>query len=233
MPEPTFAKLRINVSDKPMRVDIQIPPLTKYTQGFPAYWLKSMFISRLSEDHAATNALASTYIRLVEAAMREYRAAAEAQKEFWNTHHYVNLSAMNRSIAHFEHLITNMHRAIRCLRALRSNKQISMALKEGALHGKPRFNDDKVAGRLMEMRDTVHHFEEAILDGSRVPEQTSYVLNASGPEILDDKDAGQTIKVLDRLAIGTLEVPFQELAEWLEEMGDYAQQITDYLPSHK
>jgi hypothetical protein len=41
----------------------------------------------------------------------------------------------------------------------------------------------------------------------------------------------QTLMVIDRLAIGDLEVFFVELVEWLTEMGDCAEVTSKYEPT--
>ena len=214
-----------------MRVDIRVPPIGKHGQGFLGYWVKAVFIGRISED-AATNALVDTYIRLVEAAILAYQLGEKALREFWNNHGGLSLSALNRSVSHFEACTTDMHRAIRCLKRLRGSAAIPQPVKALAFQGRPKFLSDAVAGRIMGIRDTLYHFEEKVFNGD-LPQGSKTVLSADGPEIPDDNDPSQTIKVIDRITIGSLAVQFSELAVWLEEMGDYAQQITDSMPSKR
>ena len=54
-----------------MYVEFDVPDINEYPKGFPEYWLKSLFIQSPSERYQI-NALASTYMRLVEAALVEY-----------------------------------------------------------------------------------------------------------------------------------------------------------------
>ena len=51
-----------------MHVSIELPDITEYPKGFPQYWVKSVFVRRVSANYQV-NALASTYVRLVEAAL--------------------------------------------------------------------------------------------------------------------------------------------------------------------
>lgn len=53
----------------------------------------------------------------------------------------------------------------------------------------------------------------------------------NGPEVPHPKEENQTIKTIDRLVIGSNEVRFREIAEWLSEMASYAQKIADFLPN--
>jgi hypothetical protein len=90
-----------------MYVSINVPEIDEYPKGFPQYWLKTLFISSVSSSFQI-NALASTYVRLVEAALVEYRLGRLKLKEFWDTHEFVNLGAMHRSISHFESCLSDM-----------------------------------------------------------------------------------------------------------------------------
>jgi hypothetical protein len=55
-----------------MYVSINVPEIKEYSEGFPQYWLKTLFIQPVSSSFQV-NALASTYVRLVEAALVEYQ----------------------------------------------------------------------------------------------------------------------------------------------------------------
>ncbi len=92
-----------------MYVSINVPEIDEYPEGFPQYWLKTLFISPVSSSFQI-NALASTYVRLVEAALVEYRLGYLKLKEFWGTHTSVNLGAMHRSVSHFESCLSDMYR---------------------------------------------------------------------------------------------------------------------------
>ncbi len=96
-----------------MYVEFDIPEINEYPEGFPEYWLKILFIKSPSERYQI-NALTSTYVRLVEAALVEYRLGVTKLKEFWQTHDSFNLGAMHRAISHFETCISNMDRATNC-----------------------------------------------------------------------------------------------------------------------
>jgi hypothetical protein len=61
-----------------------------------------------------------------------------------------------------------------------------------------------------------------------IPEGASFTLSPDGPETPLDGEAGQTLKKIDRLKIGAMEIRFSELAEWLIEMGCYAEKISEY-----
>ncbi len=105
-----------------MYVHIEVPKIEEYKSGFPQYWLNLLFNRRVSTRYQV-NALASTYIRLVEAAIVEYNLGTEKLHEFWNTHTSLNLGAMHRSTSHFESCLSNICRAINCYRKLRRNKE--------------------------------------------------------------------------------------------------------------
>jgi len=66
-------------------MSIEVPEIDEYPRGFPAFWLKTLFVGNVSQSFQV-NALASTYIRLVEAALVEYKLGSSKLKEFWDTH---------------------------------------------------------------------------------------------------------------------------------------------------
>lgn len=211
-----------------MYVELDIPEITEFSVGFPGYWLKSIFMQTPSERYQI-NALTTTYVRLVEAALVEYQSGALRLKEFWGSHSALNLGAMHRSMAHFEACISNLHRAVNCFRRLRRDREqdpLSVYLNAE----KPAFAAEAVASRLRRMRNEVHHLEEMVLDG-RIADGQRFALGPDGPEIPHLSEPNQTVKTVDRLVIGTSEITFSELSHWLKEMCVYATKITDYLPN--
>ena len=103
-------------------MSIELPEISDYPNGFPNFWINLIFIGSISTN-TKVNALAYSYIRLVEAALIEYRLGSSKLNEFYNTHGSFNLGAMHRSIAHFESCLSNMHRAINFYRRLRRNEE--------------------------------------------------------------------------------------------------------------
>jgi hypothetical protein len=143
-----------------MYISIEVPDITDYPKGFPQYWLKALFVRSVSTDYQV-RALAGTYVRLIEAAFVEYRIGAAKLREFWDTHDSFNLGAMNRSIAHFESCLSDMHRAVNCYRRLRRHRgqdPLSLALN----NERPSFAADSVADQLRFMRDEIHHLDEML-----------------------------------------------------------------------
>lgn len=211
-----------------MYVTIVVPEITDYPNGFPQFWLKSIFIRTVSTNYQV-NALATMYVRLVEAALVEYKFGAEKLREFWNTHDSLALGAFNRSISHFESCLSDMYRATNCFRRLRRHKgkdPLSLKLNEE----KPIFATDAVAERFRRMRHEIHHLEELVMDG-RLREGQASSLRPDGPETPHPSEENQTNKSVDRLVIGDREILFTELAAWLREMGRAAQQIAEFAPS--
>src|SRR5947209_379277 len=104
-----------------MYVTIEVPEIQEYPQGFPQFWLKSIFIRSVSSNYQV-HALASTYVRLVESALVEYKLGAEKVHEFWETHTSINLGAAHRAASHFESCLSDMYRATNCFRRLRRHR---------------------------------------------------------------------------------------------------------------
>lgn len=194
---------------------------------FTQYWLRSIFI-RSASTRFEINALTSTYVRLVSAALVEYEEGSKRLREFWSTHTSVNLSAMNRSTSHFESCIFNVNRAINCFRRLRGDRlhdPIALALRQQ----KFLFSQDEIADRIREMRNEIHHLENSVLDG-QITQGQDFALRADGPDIQHPTVDNQTVKTIDRLAIGAHEILFSELVQWLEEMTVAVSKINEVLP---
>lgn len=213
-----------------MYVTIEVPEIREFPRGFPKFWLKSLFIRTVSSNYQV-NALASTYVRLVEAALVEYRLGAENMREFWDPRRgdSLNLGAGFRATSHFENCLSDMYRAANCFRRLRRHRDrdpLSVALNDE----KPSFATDAVADRFVQMRHEIHHLEELVMDG-RVQEGQPFALKPDGPETPHATEANQTNKSIDRLVIGDRELRFRELATWLRDMGCVAQKIAEFGPS--
>ena len=211
-----------------MYVEFDAPDLTPYEQSLLSYWAKTLFIGSISQNYQIS-ALAGTFVRQVEAAIAEYNLAQVKLREFWGTHSSLNLSAMHRSMSHFEACLSSMYRAANSFRKLRRHPSRD-PLCIHVNSDRPRFATDAVGDRFRQMRHEIHHMEELVIDG-RLQEGQPYALKPDGPEVPHSTEANQTIKTIDRLVIGAREVTFRELAEWLTEMVETAEKISDFAPS--
>jgi hypothetical protein len=211
-----------------MHVSIELPDITDYPKGFPQYWVKSVFVRTVSANYQV-NALASTYVRLVEAALVEYRLGGAMLREFWGTHTSFNLGAIHRSVSHFESCLSNMYRAINCFRRLRRHRSrdaLCVALNEKS----PAFATASVAEQIHNMRHEIHHLEELVMDG-RLQEGQPTALLPDGPETPHPTEPNQTLKSIDRLVIAGRELKFADLARWLTEMARHADRIAQFEPN--
>ena len=210
-----------------MYVEFDLPAVPEPRTAVSNYWLRYFFAGSPSQNHQI-NALASTYMRLVEAAIIEYGLGSAALRQVWDDHTSIGLGAMHRSISHFESCLSDMHRAINAYRRLRRHK----AMDPLSLHladQKPAFATDAIAGQVRQMRDEIHHLEERVVDG-RIAEGQPIALKPDGPEVPHPTEQGQTVKTFDRLAIGGRELTFSSIAVWLQEMSAVAAKIAQYEP---
>ncbi|MHB8252116.1 MAG: hypothetical protein ACYDEV_00095 [Acidiferrobacter sp.] len=211
-----------------MYIHIEAREIVEHESGFPQYWLKAIFIQSVSTRYQV-NVLASTYVRLVEAAITEYNLGTVKLREFWDTHTSINLGAMNRSMSHFESCLSNMYRATNCYRKLSRNRDqdpLAVALNIN----KPSFSTNAIADRFRLMRNAIHHLEELVING-KLQEGQPFALQSDGPETPHPTEAQQTIKTIDKLVIGEHEVHFSDLATWLREMASVAVKIAEFGPS--
>lgn len=210
-----------------MYVEIDLPEVP-VPDAIANYWLDYFFSGSLSQNYQI-NALASTYMRLVEAAIVEYRMGSAALREVWTNHRSLGLGPMHRSISHFESCLSDMHRATNAYHRLRRHKAmdpLSMFLAEE----KPGFATDTIAKQLRLVRDGIHHLEEMVVEG-RVAEGQPIALKPDGPEVPHPTEPGQTVKTLDRLVIGDRQVTFRNVSAWLGEMSAAAAKISQFQPN--
>lgn len=211
-----------------MIVNFEIPEVNSPSVANSGYWLRYIFVERPSQNYQV-NALASTYMRLVEAAVVEYGLGASAFRQVWRDHTSIRLDAMHRAISHFETCITNMHRAIityRCLRGHKARDPLSAYLA----NQKPTFRSGAVANQVRDIRDAIHHLENFVI-GGEISEGQYFAIRPDGPEVPHASQSGQTIKTFNHLVIGPLQITFADMAAWLEEMSNVASWIAQYDPS--
>lgn len=211
-----------------MYVILSAPEITDFPNGFISFWAKSIFVGSISSNYQI-NALASTYIRLVEAALIEYQLGTIKLQEFWDDNKSINMSAVNRSISHYESCISNMHRATNCYLRLRKHRNpdaLCMTLKIE----KPSFTTDAVSNQIRIFRNEIHHLEQMVIDG-RFVEGDPIALKPDGPVTPHPTEFDQSIKTIDRLVIGQRELLFSNLTIWLKEMGYCAQKISNFNPT--
>lgn len=218
--------LPISVGGRGMHVEIDLPEVPS-PDALANYWLDYFFTGTPSQNYQI-NALASTFMRLVEAAIVEYRMASAALRDVWTNQTSLGLGAMHRSISHFESCLSDMHRATNAYRRLRRHKAID-ALSLFLAAEKPGFATDSVARQLRLIRDGIHHLEEMIVEG-RIAEGEPIALKPDGPEVPHPTEPGQTVKTFDRLVIGDRQVSFQNIAAWLGEMSATATKISQFKP---
>ncbi|WP_180132631.1 hypothetical protein [Rhodoferax sp. BLA1] len=211
-----------------MHIIISLPPGPTVLTAVPQYWVQYFFRGTPSELYEV-NALASTYLWLVEAAASEYQLASTALREFWATSESLDFPMLRRSISHFETCISDIHRAIDTYRRLRNHKSRD-ALSVHLEDHKPEFVCDKVAHRFRNVRDAIHHLPEKIGKGE-VTEGQFFSLKPDGPEVPHPTEAGQTNKTFDRLVIGPHELSFDEIAQTLTDLAVASERIATFQPN--
>lgn len=214
-----------------MYVEFKVPELNDCPKGFHGYWMRIIFIRTFSDNYQVSS-LITSYVRLIEAALAEYRMGRENLLAFWNTDGSMNLGAMNRSVSHFENCLSDMHRAIRCFTRLRGYRDLRDELRALFRENRPRFVADFVSDQIRSFRNEIHHVEEYLIHG-RIQQGQPIALRPDGPEVPHPTEENQTLKTIDRLKIGELELIFVELANWLNEMVRIAEKISNFNPSRR
>jgi len=176
-----------------MIVRVAIPEITKYANGFPSHWMNIVFLGN-RPDAYKIHAIVTTYVRLVEGAFVHYKQARQYVLAFWNTHTEIGIGSHNLASTHFEDCINSMHRATLCMIRIRSNREVPADLK-ALVPTKPRFAAEGVAKRLRDMRDTIQHMDEKVLN-AEIPDGSPFMVLATGDEtpMLDSDQPNQTLE---------------------------------------
>ena len=206
-----------------MYVVLELPDIKVNYQVFGGFWLKSMFGGGLSDDYQV-RILASTFVRLVESAIREYQMGVAGTKEYWGTHDKIALGAIQQATSHFESCISDMHRAVKCFTRLRRHPNLGVLSTIN--NRRPNFVSASVHDQLRNARNEIHHMEELVMKGDIV-QGRSTAIRADGPEVVHPSETGQTIKTIDRLAVGKCEILLRDLADWLLEMAQFCELMSN------
>lgn len=129
-----------------MHIVISIPAIEGFPKGVPHFWLNRMFIGSVTGD-PQVNALSTTFVRLVESALIDYRQAREAVFEFWADSGFP-LGIMHLAISRYEACVSDMSRAVRCFRRLRRHESLPEELRMALNVVRPRFVADQIYERL-------------------------------------------------------------------------------------
>ena len=211
-----------------MYVEFDLPVVTQPHTAVSTYWNRYLFVGSPSQNQHI-NALASTYMRLAEAAIMEYDLGCRALRQVWADDTSLGLRAMHRSISHFESCVSDMHRAISAYRRLRRHKAMD-PLSLYLAKCKPAFATDAIASQIRIVRDAIHHLEEMVVE-DRIPYGQPIALRPNGVELAHPSEEGQTVKTFDRLEIGANQLSFHSIATWLEEISTVAAKIAEYEPN--
>lgn len=207
-----------------MCVEIQLPDVKVSYTAFGNFWLNSIFVGGVSPERQI-QVLASTFVRLVESAIREYNMGVARTKEYWGTHDKIALGAIQQATSHFESCISDMHRAVKCYTRLRRHPKL------GALSSlndqRPGFVSASVHDQLRNARNEIHHMEELIMSGD-VPLGKSASIRADGPEVPHPSEQNQAIKTIDRLSVGNYELKAADIRDWLLEMAEFCELLSKH-----
>jgi hypothetical protein len=206
-----------------MHVSLEIPDLSGLKTFYPEHYLNVAFLgNRVGGFQVAS--LVEAFVRLTGASIHQYQTGRAHIEAYWNTHHSIALSAILLGSSYFESCLVNVHRAIQHMKKIRNRDDVPDNLK-ALLPKRLRFIEEDAATRIKGVRDTIQHLDEKVLNGE-VPESTFAALIATGPTT--PTEDGNELKRIDRLSIGTKELEFSDLAEWLCEMDRCAEGICKY-----
>lgn len=168
----------------------------------------SLILHRMFAGGGPTNpksfALVANLVRIVDALVRDYEYARLSLTRYVNTPNEV-ISPLFEAISYSEECITNLLRAIRMARRIRSDEYgppIDKYLP--VLH-------DNVASRVTELRNAIEHVDGALIDGT---------WSEADPNCLITRD--------DRLELYGKEILYVELAKWITALHTIAVKLAQF-----
>lgn len=208
-----------------------IPDLTAHQHGFPGHWIRTVFMGSAVGETYEGRALLSTFVRSVEAALSYYQSGRNDAFAFTRRKDPTKVPFYEflRASTSFENCIGHMHIAIRCMQKIRSKPVVPREIKD-LFSAKPGFMHGSVQNTVRNVRDAVQHGYDKVMDGT-ISEGSAFTLSLSGIETPHPGQSGQTLKTWDRVEVGSHHIRFEDLARWLEEMGDCAERLAAYSPN--
>lgn len=173
-----------------------------------------------------SHAMLISFVRFVEAAHVQYRLGREGAQKWVAAHGSVR-SFLDASSA-FETCLVSMHRAVRCMRAIRSRAEVS-TVAQALFPTRPTFMVGSIQNRLSKVRNAIQHNDEMVFTG-QIPAQTAFMLTLAGTDVPTPMPGqpDQTTKTWDSVEIATHRISFTEICGWLEEMSAAAEAISAY-----
>lgn len=204
---------------------LDIPELTG-PRAFPGQFVNALVGPQCPSP--AGQAMLTSFVRFVEAARAQYRVGGAAAQTFVSENQ--NLYGFVDASTAFETCNGYMHRAIRCMRAIRSKPAVSV-VANALFPTSPPFMANAVQNSVRNVRDAVQHSYDKVFDGSIV-EGTPFMLGLVGTEVSTPTadNPNQTTLTYDGIHIGSQRIHFVNMAVWLDQMAEAAESIVAYHP---
>ena len=191
-----------------MKITVDIPDLSGLRPQNSVLYLSRYWTGGGPKD-VLSYALVMNLVRLVDLTVSDYENGRQCIEMYWNTHRGVAMGAAIAASGHFESCITNVHRSILYLRALRTKRSVSPALKR-TLPESAEHLDKRVGPVVRDVRNAIHHLDGDITH-SRLGDEHWLCLIPQGEIRCHD---GQEIKRIDRIKLWDKEIRFGSLAKW-------------------
>ena len=193
-----------------MQFVFNIPALSHLSSQSISFVMERFLTDSGPQDRKAY-ALVMNFVRLVDLAVSEYESGRLAILQLANKRNgNLRLGPAIRSTAHFEVCIDALKRAINFLKAIRGNATVPQALKD-LLPRTSSLISGKAEGKVTDMRDAIQHLEERIQKGEII-EGESLALQPT----------------CDDLQLGSRNLRYIELAEWLTEAHTLSSTLRGY-----
>lgn len=155
--------------------------------------------------------LAMNLLRMTDLAIREYTLGREAILNYANdSHKELQLGSAIRSSAHFEICIDALKRNINLIKAIKSNPNVPLSLKDNFPRGTKLLSGD-AERKISTMRHAIQHLDERIMRGE-IKEGESFALQPMNKT----------------LELGKFSIQYVELNEWLQEAYILAEKVASY-----
>lgn len=192
-----------------MKLKFDVPDLSGLRE-LSTLFAARRFLQRAGPTHHEAYGLTMNYIRLVDAAIREYESGRGLLSRFEETTRSTGLNLMLGACSHFEFCIDALRRSVNHLKGIRAHPDVPRSMKT-LLPKNLEVLTGTVEGQITGMRHAIQHLEERMGKGEIVRGQPLCLI----PEE-------------DGLALGDRKIHFRDLAGWLQELHERAEALANY-----
>jgi len=187
----------------------EVPELSGLSKKSALYTLNRFLRGGGPKDHVSY-ALTINFVRELDLAIHAYNEARKAIIEFPKDRQTLQFGLFILASGYFEQCIDLIRKAVLCLKAIKSHKDVPLDLKRQIQRGLKVLSGG-AEKKCTEMRHAIQHLEEKIQKGEIVQ--------------------GQSLSLFPKeksIELGNCEITYVEIFEWLGELNEVSELFANY-----